>query len=154
MWTCLPFIRLGQNHLASEAGRQKKRWEDNIREWTGPEFTKSQRAVENREQWRKLVVKSSLVHRYPSWLRDRCRWRTRQNAYFQENSSFFQLTNITYTLQTQRKKKMKQRFFLLVDLDNTIKSKCMRLMFHVFNVCGLKKRTFLETLHFVLYCLN
>ena len=28
---------------------QKKRWEDNIREWTGLEFTKSQRAVENRE---------------------------------------------------------------------------------------------------------
>ena len=34
--------------------RQRKRWEDNIREWTGPEFTKSQREVENREKWRKL----------------------------------------------------------------------------------------------------
>ena len=31
-------------------GRQKKRWEDNIREWTGLEFGKSQRAVENREK--------------------------------------------------------------------------------------------------------
>ena len=30
-------------------GRQKKRLEDNIREWTGLEFGKSQRAVENRE---------------------------------------------------------------------------------------------------------
>ena len=30
-------------------GRQRKRWEDNTREWTGLEFTKSQRAVENRE---------------------------------------------------------------------------------------------------------
>ena len=29
-------------------GRQRKRWEDNIREWTGLEFSKSQRAVENR----------------------------------------------------------------------------------------------------------
>ena len=29
-------------------GRQRKRWEDNIREWTGLEFAKSQRAVENR----------------------------------------------------------------------------------------------------------
>ena len=38
-------------------GRQRKRWEDNIREWTGLEFARSQRAVENREQWRKLVVK-------------------------------------------------------------------------------------------------
>ena len=26
-------------------GRQRKRWEDNIREWTGLEFAKSQRAV-------------------------------------------------------------------------------------------------------------
>ena len=31
-------------------GRQRKRWEDNIKEWTGPEFAKSQRAVENREK--------------------------------------------------------------------------------------------------------
>ena len=31
-------------------GRQKKRWEDNIREWTGREFAKSQRAVENMEK--------------------------------------------------------------------------------------------------------
>ena len=37
-------------------GRQKKRWEDNIREWTGLEFAKSQRTVENREKWRKLVA--------------------------------------------------------------------------------------------------
>ena len=29
--------------------RQRKSWEDNIREWTGVEFGKSQRAVENRE---------------------------------------------------------------------------------------------------------
>ena len=31
-------------------GRQRKRWEDNIREWTGLEFAKSQRAVENRDK--------------------------------------------------------------------------------------------------------
>ena len=42
-------------------GRQRNRWEDNIREWTGLEYAKSQRAVENREKWRKVVVKSSLV---------------------------------------------------------------------------------------------
>ena len=51
-------------------GRQKKRWEDNIREWTGLEFAKSQRAVENREKWRKLVAKSSVVPQRPSRLRD------------------------------------------------------------------------------------
>ena len=35
--------------------KQKKRLEDNITECTGPEFAKSQRAMENREKWRKLV---------------------------------------------------------------------------------------------------
>ena len=51
-------------------GRQRKRWEENIREWTGLEFGKSQRAVENREKWRKLVAKSSVVPQRPSRLRD------------------------------------------------------------------------------------
>ena len=79
VWTCLPFIRSGQNHLAilqgtvkggRRQGRQRKRWEDNIREWTGLEFAKSKRAVENKEQWRKLVVKSYVVPKRPSRLRD------------------------------------------------------------------------------------
>ena len=42
-------------------GRQRKTWEDNIREWTGLEFAKSLKAVESREKWRKLAVKSSVV---------------------------------------------------------------------------------------------
>ena len=42
-------------------GGQRKRWEDNIREWTGLELGKSQRAVETREKWRKLVLKLSVV---------------------------------------------------------------------------------------------
>ena len=56
VWTCLPFIRTGQNHLArhSEGGKKtrqtEKKWEDNIREWTGLEFAKSQRAVEKEEE--------------------------------------------------------------------------------------------------------
>ena len=49
-------VKGGRRH-----GRQRKRWEDNIREWTGLEFGKSQRAVENREKWRKLVAKLSVV---------------------------------------------------------------------------------------------
>ena len=51
-------------------GRLRKRWEDNIREWTGLGFAKSQRAVENREKLRKLVAKSSVVPQRPSLLRD------------------------------------------------------------------------------------
>ena len=42
-------------------GGQRKRWEDNIREWTGLQFGKSQRAAENRKKWRKLVAESSVV---------------------------------------------------------------------------------------------
>ena len=59
----------------SERGKKtrqtRKRWEDNIRDWTGLELTKSQRAVENGEKWRKLVVKSSVMPQRPSRLRDR-----------------------------------------------------------------------------------
>ena len=84
VWTCLPFIRSGQNHLARQSkrgrrqGRQKKRWEDNIKEWTGLNFAKSQRAVENREKWRKLVVKLPVVPQRSSRLWDRWRrWRWR-----------------------------------------------------------------------------
>ena len=54
--SCKSTVKGGRRH-----GRQRKRWEDNIREWTGLEFGKSQRAVENREKWRKLVAKSSVV---------------------------------------------------------------------------------------------
>ena len=52
-------------------GRQKKRWEDSIKKWTGVEFTKSKRAAENREKWRKLVVKSFVTLQRPPRSRDR-----------------------------------------------------------------------------------
>ena len=37
-------------------GRQKKRWEDNTREWTGLDFNSSQRAAEDRQRWQKIVA--------------------------------------------------------------------------------------------------
>ena len=76
VWSCLPFIRSGQTILEGTVkggrrkGRQRKRWEDNSREWTGLEFGKSQRAVENGEKWGKLFVKSSVVRQQPPRLRD------------------------------------------------------------------------------------
>ena len=51
-------------------GRQRTRWKDNIREWTGLELGRSQRAVKNREKWRKLVAKLSVVPQRPSRLTD------------------------------------------------------------------------------------
>ena len=51
--------------------RQGGQRKDNISEWTGLEFGKSQRAVENREKKKKkLGAKSSVVHQRPSRLRD------------------------------------------------------------------------------------
>ena len=50
-------------------GKQRKRCEDNVKEWTGLKFAKFQRAVENRGEWRKLVAKSSVVPQRPSRLR-------------------------------------------------------------------------------------
>ena len=47
-------------------GRQGKRWEDNIREWTGLEFAKCQRVAENREQ-----MEETVLPQRPSRLRDR-----------------------------------------------------------------------------------
>ena len=43
-------ILQGRVKRGRSQGRQRKRWENNIMEWTGLEFAKSQRAVENREQ--------------------------------------------------------------------------------------------------------
>ena len=79
VWSCFPFIRSGKKKKkilqgtvkgGRRQGGQRKRWEDNIREWTGLEFGKSQRALENRKKLRKLVAKSSVVPQRPSWLRD------------------------------------------------------------------------------------
>ena len=52
-------------------GRQRKRGEDNIKEWTGLEWTIVLRKVENREEWRELVVKSTVVPQRPARLRNR-----------------------------------------------------------------------------------
>ena len=72
VWSCLAkTILQGTGKGGRRQGRQKKRWEDTIGEWTGLEFAKSQRAAENREEWRKLVAKSSVVPQRPSLLRDK-----------------------------------------------------------------------------------
>ena len=71
---CCPYIRpnKGYGHVSRSSGlaktvlkgtedgrrsgRQRKRWKDGVRKWTGLEFAKSQRAVENRENGGNLVV--------------------------------------------------------------------------------------------------
>ena len=50
--------------------RQRKRWEDNIREWTGLDFSETHRAADDRQRWRYLVARSSVVRQRHSGLRD------------------------------------------------------------------------------------
>ena len=47
-------------------GRQKKRWEDNIKEWIGMDFASSTRTAENRTRWKGIVANPSVVPRRPS----------------------------------------------------------------------------------------
>ena len=50
-------------------GRQKKRWEDNIKdikEWTEMDFARSTSAAENMTRWKGIVANSSVVPRRPS----------------------------------------------------------------------------------------
>ena len=56
---------------ARQRGRQRKRWEDNIKEWTGLEWNILLQKAENREEWRKLAVKSTVVLQRSARLRDR-----------------------------------------------------------------------------------
>ena len=52
-------------------GRQKKRWEDNVMEWTGLKLGEALRKAENREEWRTVVARSSLVPQRSTTLRDK-----------------------------------------------------------------------------------
>ena len=42
-------------------GRQKKRWEDNIAEWTGLKLSNTVRLADNRHEWRELVERSTVA---------------------------------------------------------------------------------------------
>ena len=76
VWSCFPFIRSGQNRLSrhSERGKKTRQTEEEVgKQHQGldrPEFGKSHRAVENREKWRTLVAKSSVVPQRHSQLWD------------------------------------------------------------------------------------
>ena len=67
VWTCLLFIGPAKTILQGSGKegrrqrRQKERWEDNIREWTGLEFTKSQRAVQNKEETGRELISGALM---------------------------------------------------------------------------------------------
>ena len=77
VWSCLPFIRSGQNHLARHSERGKKTRQTEVelgRQHQGMDRPGVRQVPEgSREQgkWRKLVTKSSVVPQRPSRLRNR-----------------------------------------------------------------------------------
>ena len=72
VWPCLKVSGLAKTILQGtvkgkrKGGRQKKRWEDNIKEWTGMDFASSTKAAENRTRWNGSDANSSVVPRRPS----------------------------------------------------------------------------------------
>ena len=67
----MPVVVVWCSNIARHGERGKKTRQTEEEVDTGLEFAKSQRAVENREEWRKLVAKSSVVSQRPSRLRNR-----------------------------------------------------------------------------------
>ena len=48
-------ILQGTVKVKRKRGRQKKRWEDNIKKWTGMDFASSAWAAENRTRWKGIA---------------------------------------------------------------------------------------------------
>ena len=59
-------ILQGTEEGKRKRGRQKKTWEDNIKEWRGMDFPSSTRAAENRTKWKEIVANSSEGQGRPS----------------------------------------------------------------------------------------
>ena len=51
-------------------GRQKRRWENDISDWTGLKLSSALRQAEDREEWRKVVGRSSVAPQRSKRLRD------------------------------------------------------------------------------------
>ena len=77
VWSCLPFTRSGQNHLArhSERGKKTRQTEEEVRRqhqgMGRPGIRQVPVGSGEQGKWRKLVAKSSVVPQRLTWLRDR-----------------------------------------------------------------------------------
>ena len=71
VWSCFKVFWFSKDNPIGHSegrkrGRQKKRREDNIKEWTGMDFARSTRTAENRTRWKGIVANSSVVPRRTS----------------------------------------------------------------------------------------
>ena len=77
VWSCFPFIRSGQNHLARHSERRMKtrQTEEEVgrqhQEMDRLGFRQVPEGSGEQGKWRKLVAKSSVVPQRPSRLRER-----------------------------------------------------------------------------------
>ena len=75
VWSCLPFMRSGQNHLAryNERGKKTRQTEEEVQyqEMDRPGVRQVPEGSGEQGKMRKLVAKSSVVPQRPSRLRDR-----------------------------------------------------------------------------------
>ena len=74
VWSCLPFIRFVQNHLArhSERGKKTRKTEEEVgRQHQGIDRPRVRQVPEGSGEDGKLIAKSSVVPHRPSRLRDR-----------------------------------------------------------------------------------
>ena len=65
------FLNFARAQFTSVVMIDLKRWEDNIEECTGLEWNIILWKAENREEWRKLVVKLTVMPQRSARLRDR-----------------------------------------------------------------------------------
>ncbi|GFO38657.1 cytochrome p450 2b2 [Plakobranchus ocellatus] len=88
-------------------GRQKKRWDDNIREWTGLELRNTLRKAEDREEWKAVVRRSSAVPRRIPDLRDRetiWNWADKDNRKINLTGEAFENIVQTFLTEIEREK--------------------------------------------------
>ena len=67
VWTCFPFIRSGQNHIAGHSEREKKRRQTEnevgryIKEWTGLEFARQVSQISGKKRRKKKNGEKSYL---------------------------------------------------------------------------------------------
>ena len=61
--SCLGKTILQGTVKGKRRGRQKKRWEYNLKQWTGMDIASSTRAAEDRKGWKDIVANLSVVPR-------------------------------------------------------------------------------------------
>ena len=81
-------ILLGTVKGNRKRGSQKKKWNDNTKEWTGIDFARSIRVAENRTRWRGIAAKSSVVPQRP------CKTLGQSRYFIQTRARLFKTNDI------------------------------------------------------------